>query len=135
VVHDPHNRTPNVFLSYRREDAGSFARYLLDRLKRDLRLENVFLYVRDVFGGDDWRRVILDHIDASDVVVALIGARWVGPREDGTWRIFDDDDVVRWELERALHIRPSHVVPTMLDGARLPSALPPSSAPSTAPNG
>jgi len=111
-------------LSYRREDAGSFAHWLGDRLKRDLRLENVFLDVRDVFGGDDWRRAIADRIDASDVVVALIGARWAGPRKDGTWRIFDDDDVVRWELDRALRVHPSHVVPTMLNGAQLPSALP-----------
>ena len=35
---------------------------------------------------------------ASDVVIAVIGACWAGPRADGTWRIFDDDDVVRWEL-------------------------------------
>ena len=95
-----------------------------DRLKRDLRLQNVFLDVRDVFGGDDWRRTIADRIAESDVVIALIGPRWVGPRTDGTLRIFDDDDVVRWELAYALRLRPSHVVPTMLDGARLPSSLP-----------
>jgi hypothetical protein len=129
VGYDPHNHTPNVFLSYRREDVGAFALWLGERLKRDLRLENVFLDVRDVFGGDDWRRVIADRIAASDVVIAVIGVRWAGPRADGTWRIFDHDDVVRWELGHALSIRPSHVVPTMLNGARLPSALPPELTP------
>jgi hypothetical protein len=121
---DQLNHTPSVFLSYRREDSATFARSLGDGLKRDLRLENVFLDVRDLFGGDDWRRTITDRIDASDVVLALIGKRWAGPRADGTSRVFDDDDVVRWEIEYALRIRPTHVVPTMLDGAGLPSALP-----------
>lgn len=120
----PENRTPSVFLSYRREDAGAFAVSLGDRLKADLRLENVFVDVRDVFGGDDWRRVIADRLTRSDVVVALIGAHWSGPRPDGTSRIFDVDDVVRWELERVLGTRPADVVPTMLDGARLPPVLP-----------
>ena len=70
---DSHNRTPSVFLSYRREDARAFALWLGDRLKRDLRLENVFLDVRDVFGGDDWRKVIAERVAAADVVIALIG--------------------------------------------------------------
>jgi hypothetical protein len=96
-----------------------------DRLKDDLRLENVFIDVRDVFGGDDWRRAIADRLALSDVVIALIGARWAGPRPDGTLRIFDPDDVLRWELEYMLGIRPTNVVPTMLDGARLPPVLPP----------
>jgi len=100
VEYRPDNRTPNVFLSYRREDTGPFAVSLGDRLKGDLRLENVFVDVRDVFGGDDWRRMIADRLTRSDVVVALIGAYWSGPRPDGTLRIFDVDDVVRWELER-----------------------------------
>jgi hypothetical protein len=124
VGHDQCNRTPNIFLSYRREDTGAFALSLGDRLKHDLRLENVFLDVRDVFGGDDWRRVIADRIAASDAVIALIGPRWAGPRADSPCRIFDDNDVVRWELGHALRILPSHVVPTMLNGARLPTALP-----------
>ena len=130
-----HNHPPNAFLSYRREDAGPFAVWLGDRLRGDLRLENVFLDVRDLFGGDDWHRVIADRIAASDVVIAVIGTHWAGPRADGTSRIFDHDDVVRWELEQALRVRPSHVVPTMLNGARLPPALPPSSHRSTALSG
>ena len=124
MEYDLEIRTPNVFLSYRRDDARALALRLAERLKRDLRLENVFLDVQDVFGGDDWRKVIADRITASDVVIALIGARWAGPRPDGTWRIFDVDDIVRWELGRALRVRQSHVVPAMLDGAQLPSALP-----------
>lgn len=117
---------PNVFISYRRDDTGNVARRLGRKLKQDLGLDDVFLDTEDIWGGDDWHSTLAQRLHASRAVVALIGDRWAGG-PDGR-RIFDNDDVVRWELRLTLRAG-RELVPTMVDGARFPHELPDDIAP------
>lgn len=109
-----------IFISYRREDTEQVAARLGTRLKDDLRLENVFLDTQDIWAGERWREVLDQRLRQADAVVVLVGHRWAGP--DGQ-RILDAEDVVRWEVRRAIDLA-CELVPVMVDGARWPARVP-----------
>lgn len=111
-----------VFISYRREDTPVVAARLATRLKDDLRLDNVFLDRMDILAGWPWRAVLARRLRSSDAVLVLVGDRWGGGPDGG--RILAPNDMVRWELRRAMELG-CELVPTMVDGARLPTRLPP----------
>jgi hypothetical protein len=72
--------------------------------------------------------VITTAVESCDVLLALIGDRWLtitGP--DGRRRLDNPDDYVRLEIEAAL-ARNVRVIPILVDGAQMPRAdeLPPS---------
>jgi hypothetical protein len=122
---------PRVFISYRRDDASGHAGRLYDSLASPLGAENVFMDVDAIGLGSDFAEVIADAVKRCDVVVALIGRRWVsaaGP--EGRRRLDDPDDFVRIELESALG-NDIVVIPTAVQGAGFPVAdeLPPSLEP------
>ena len=87
----------------------------------------MFLDTQDIRAGDHWREVLDARLRLADAVVVLVGRQWAGA--DGR-RILEADDVVRWELRRALDLG-CEVVPTMVDGARWPAEMPPDLAPVT----
>lgn len=98
-------RTPRrgVFISYRRDDASGHAGRLYDLLAESLGAERVFIDVDTVGPGSDYRRAIEQALDTTAVFLALVGPRWVGPKNDGTRRIDDEADTVRRELEAPSH--------------------------------
>ena len=80
--------------------------------------------------GDDFVQVITAAVGSCEVLLALIGDRWLTVAdEDGRRRLDDPDDFVRLELEAAL-ARNVRVIPILVEGARMPRAaeLPPSLA-------
>ena len=109
-----------VFISYRRDDTGSAAGRIYDRLCRLLTRSNVFFDVSTIGGGEQFATKIVAEIARSDAVVVFIGARWLAAAEGGgNPRIFDADDYVRAELRAALG-RPILVLPVLVDGAAMP---------------
>jgi WD40 repeat protein len=80
--------------------------------------------------GVDFVEVIEETVGSADVVLALIGPRWLGAADaHGTPRLEKPDDLVRLEIEAAL--RPGvRVIPVLVAGAEMPGsdALPPSLA-------
>lgn len=109
-----------IFISYRREDAAYPAAWLFDRLIGHYGRSEVFKDVDSIEPGDDFLDVIAAAVGSCDVLLALIGSRWLtvtGP--DGQRRLDDPGDVVRLEIEAAL-ARDVRVIPLLVDGARMP---------------
>ena len=57
----------------------------------------------------------------SDVLLAVVGPEWLGPREGGPPRIADETDPVRVEVETALR-RPMPIIPVLVHDATMPTA-------------
>lgn len=115
-----------VFLSYRRDDAAGHTGRLHDNLVERLGRENVFQDVEAIGPGERFAETIDRTIAGSDLVLAVIGRRWLAVDPDtGRPRLDDPDDVMRRELESALRVG-RRVVPVIVDSARLPprDALP-----------
>jgi hypothetical protein len=125
------SRPPRIFISYRREDAVAYAGRLYDALAERFGEANVFMDVDTIALGTDYTAAIDRALASCDAVVAVIGRSWLDARDAaGRRRLEDPGDVLRIEVERALS-GPLLVVPTCVQGTRLPTEeqLPPSLAP------
>lgn len=112
----------DVFISYRREDAGSAGR-LGDWLGSHFGADRVFVDVTDIGGGQDFPLAIEQAIRDCRTLVAVVTPRWSdGLAAPGDW--------VRRELTLAL-AGGKPIVPVLLDGAPPPtrSAMPADLAP------
>jgi outer membrane protein assembly factor BamB len=119
-----------IFMSYRREDTAFPAGWLYDRLASHFGRDQVFKDIDSIELGDDFIEVITTAVGSCDVLLALIGGRWLTiTGQDGRRRLDNPDDFVRLEIEAALarHVR---VIPILVDAAQMPRAgeLPPSLA-------
>lgn len=111
-----------IFLCYRREDTGHPAGRLYDRLTSRFGMSRVFEDVNSIKLGDDFLEVITAAIGDCDVLLVLIGDRWLTVTgQDGQSRLADPGDVVRLEIEVAL-AGDVRVIPILVDGARMPRA-------------
>ena len=119
-----------IFLSYRREETGYAAGWLYDRLNERFSNGQVFKDVDSIKLGEDFIDAIAAAVESCDVLLALIGDRWLtitGP--DGRRRLDAPEDFVRLEIETAL-TRDVRVIPILVAGAKMPDAadLPPNLA-------
>lgn len=110
-----------VFISYRRSDTQQAAGRLADRLIERFGPDAVVIDVTTDQVGRDYRSVIFDSIESADVVLALVGPRFLVESPDGSRRLDDPDDPLRLELSRALARRGIPVIPVLVDGAELPA--------------
>jgi TIR domain-containing protein len=100
-----------IFISYRREETAYPAAWLYDRLAARFADDQVFKDVDSIELGDDFVEVITGAVGSCDVLLALIGDRWLTVTdEDGQRRLDDPNDFVRVEIEAAL-TRPGHSDP------------------------
>lgn len=111
-----------IFISYRREDSAGHAGRLYDRLQRDFPGDEVFIDVERIVSGDDFARSIEGTIQKCDVVLVVIGPRWLTAADQyGQRRLDKGDDWVRTEIGAAL-TRNVRVIPILMDDAALPRA-------------
>lgn len=120
----------SIFISYRRDDSAGHAGRLADRLAQRLGPDRVFRDIEDIAAGEDFVTRLERQVDECQVMLALIGPRWLAPGPGGRPRLFDEQDWVRREIVRAMS-RGLRVIPVLLQGATLPGpdALPPDLAP------
>ena len=109
-----------IFISYRRDDAAGYARAVYAELAREFGAERVFIDVDDIAAGQSFDKVIRREVGAAQVLLVLIGNRWLGERDGAPQRIHDVDDFVRIEVATGL-ARGMRVIPLLLDGAAMPS--------------
>jgi hypothetical protein len=109
-----------VFISYRREDAAGYAQAIFGHLERHLRRDQIFMDVDTLEPGIDFIARIQQAITESDVVIAVIGKRWMGERSNAPARIHDPHDFVHLEIATALS-RDIKVIPVLVDGASMPN--------------
>ena len=111
-----------IFISYRREDTAYPAGWLYDRLAGHFARSQVFNDIDSIELGDDFVEVITTAVGSCDVLLALIGDRWLTVTgQDGRRRLDNPDDFVRLELEAAL-ARGVRVIPILVEGAQMPRA-------------
>src|ERR1022692_1821807 len=119
-----------IFLNYRREETAYAAGWLYDRLAERFGGGQIFKDVDSIELGDDFVEKITRAVGSCDVLLALIGDRWLTIKgADGRRRLDDPEDFVRVEIEAAL-ARDIRVVPILVAGATIPDAgvVPPSLA-------
>ncbi len=128
VLADEPKSSLGIFISYRRDDSRESVGRIHDYLRQGFEDEHLFLDVDRQAAGEDYRTVIGRALDAAEVVLVVIGVRWLAPAAaDGGRRIDDPEDMVRIEIETAL-ARGRRVVPLLVQGAAMPAEaqLPPS---------
>jgi hypothetical protein len=118
-VYDDHTRGDSgmaaIFISYRREDAAGHAGRLCDRLSQVFGGHSVFMDVEDIRPGEDFTRAIRDKIAGCQLLIAVIGPRWLATLRER----MGGQDFVRAELAAALE-RKIAVIPVLVGGARMP---------------
>ena len=106
-----------IFISYRIEDTGHAASALERELVRVFGEEQIFLDHRKLEGGQLWDESLTAAVRSANVVLALIGPRWLTASDsDGRHRLESEDDWVRRELTLALEVK-GRLIPIMVDGA------------------
>jgi hypothetical protein len=109
-----------VFISYRREDSSGYAGRLFDILSTHFGRENTYMDLDTIRGGDNFETVIEEKISQCDVLLAVIGERWLTiTGVNGSRRLDMADDFVRLEIAKALE-RGVRVIPVLVGGATMP---------------
>jgi len=109
-----------IFMSYRREDTEFPAAWLFDHLVAHFGEGQVFKDVDAIQPGDDFAEVIRSAVASCDVLLVLIGDRWLTiTDDDGQRRLDHPEDFVRLEIQAALS-RIVRVIPILVGKARMP---------------
>jgi formylglycine-generating enzyme required for sulfatase activity len=112
---------PRIFLCYRRQDSIGVAGRIYDRLRAHFGNDAIFMDIDSIPFGEDFREHIDTAVGQCDIVLAVIGPKWVG--EIGAQRRLDDPrDFVRIELESALN-RKLPLIPILIDHAAMPAEI------------
>lgn len=111
---------PAIFISFRTDDEP-FAATLIDHTLSDrFGADQVFRSSRSIRAGDDFDTVIRTVLRRCDVLLAVIGPRWLSAADGtGRRRLHQRDDWVRREIRTALR-EGTRVVPVLLNGAARP---------------
>jgi tetratricopeptide (TPR) repeat protein len=114
--------TDTIFINYRREDSIGSAGRLHDWLAQTFGQQNIFMDVDSIPVGVDFVADLNSQVAACDVVLVVIGPNWLDAKdESGRRRLDNPDDFVAIEIAAAL-ARDIHVIPVLVDGARMPKA-------------
>lgn len=116
-----------IFISYRRKDSKAFTERLYQSLLRHYRSDQIFMDVDNIFGGQNFVKVLERTLHRCDTLLAVIGPEWVSMENDKGRRIVQRYDFVRQEVHTALK-REITVIPVLFDETPMPAAnaLPPS---------
>ena len=114
-------RRGQIFISYRRDDTAGYARALYDRLVQHFSPERVFMDVDAIEPGLPFDEAIQRALDRCEILLVVIGKRWLEAPAGKAPRISDPGDFVRLEITAAL-ARDIRVIPLLLDGAPMPTA-------------
>ena len=107
-------------MSYRREDTEFPAASLFDRLIAQFGEGQVFKDVDAIQPGDDFAEEIRAAVESCDVLLVLIGDRWLTAADNnGQRRLDHPEDFVRLEIQAALN-RSVRVIPILVGRARMP---------------
>lgn len=112
-----------IFVSYRRDDAAGHAGRLHDSLIEHFRREQIFMDIDAIEPGLDFVESIQGALLQCDVLLVLMGPRWLGPQGSaGRRRLDDPADFVRLEVQSALSRADLRVVPVLIQDAEMPTS-------------
>jgi TIR domain len=124
----PERRAFHIFINYRREDTAGHAGRLYDALAARFGDDHVFMDIDAIDPGEDFTQVVEQSVGSCDVLLALIGRSWTSTVDrEGRRRLDKPNDWVRVEIQTALERPDTRVIPTLVQGAEMPSSdeLPP----------
>lgn len=120
ITKPPKRQGKSIFLSYRREDSADVTGRIYDRLVQHYGVDNIFKDVDSIPLGVDFRDHLEKVVSECDVLVAIIGKKWLDMKNSsGNRRINDPRDFVRIEIESALKRR-IPVIPVLVQNAIMP---------------
>jgi hypothetical protein len=108
-----------IILSYRRADSDAIAGRIRDKLVSHYGEDSVFMDIDNIPFGLDFREHVKAALLENDILIAVIGPKWVGSDGNNRIRISEETDPVRIEVETALK-RDIPVVPVLVGGAAMP---------------
>jgi CHASE2 domain-containing sensor protein len=111
---------PRIFINYRHADSIAYAELLCRQLVEQFGADNVFFDREAIDLGDEFARIIEQRVGACEVLLALIGPKWLTLADDAGGRRLDQPhDYVRYEIAAALahNIR---VIPVLVGATRMP---------------
>ncbi len=108
---------PTVFVNYRVLEQPGYATLLHRELAQEFGTDRVFLASRSLRAGDDFVQEVFAHLRRSQVLLAVIGPRWLDYTGD------PDQDWVLREIAEAFELG-IRVVPVLVEDAVLPAGLP-----------
>lgn len=110
---------PRITISYRRGDSLGITGRIFDRLATRYGRETIYRDIDNVPVGVDFRSHIRKALSETDVLIAVVGTKWLGPRS-GASRLVNGADPVRVEIETALR-NEVPLIPVLVSGAVMPS--------------
>jgi TIR domain len=123
VTQEPPRGAFSIFINYRREDTAGHAGRLYDALAGRFGDNHVFMDVDAIDPGADFTQVVEQSVGSCDVLLALIGRRWTTTTDrEGRRRLDKPNDWVRVEIQTALARPDTRVIPTLVQGAEMPSS-------------
>jgi hypothetical protein len=109
-----------IFISYRREDSSASAGRVYDRLNGRFPSNRIFIDVDNIAPGVDFVKAIEKSVGSCDVLIAVIGKRWlISSDEEGKRQLENSEDFVRIEIATALK-RDIRVIPVLVENASMP---------------
>lgn len=110
-----------IFISYRREDSAGHSGRLFDRLRERFGSDKVFMDVADIEPGVDFVEAIDRAVGSCDVLLVIIGKKWLTCTDaSGKRRLDDPKDFIRLEAAAALR-RDIRVIPVLIQDATMPT--------------
>ncbi|MBS0244457.1 MAG: TIR domain-containing protein, partial [Proteobacteria bacterium] len=112
-----------IFINYRRGDDPGATGRLFDRLQTAFKSEQLFMDVEGgIAAGADFVDVLREQVSYSDILLAVIGQKWLSIiDEQGRSRLDNPDDFVRIEIAAAME-QGKLVIPVLVGGAGMPTA-------------
>lgn len=111
-----------IFINYRRGDDPGFTQALFARLEAAFGPDNLFMDIDNIEPGLDFVRVLRDQLARCDILLAVIGRRWLeAVDESGRRRLDDENDFVRVEIEICLKLG-KRIIPVLVNNATMPRA-------------
>lgn len=105
----------SCFINYRTGDGEQVATHLGRELSQRFGESEVFRASDSIPAGVDFERSLKKAARGCEVLLAVIGTRWLEKREsDGLRAIDDPDDWTRWEIAAAFQAG-STVIPVLID--------------------
>lgn len=110
-----------IFISYRRDDTRHVAGRLSGDLADRFGAASIFRDVESIDGGEEFPEKLEKALSHCQMMLVLIGAKWLGITDAGGRRRLDNpDDWVRQEIATALR-RKVRVVPVLVEDTPLPA--------------
>ena len=108
-----------IFVNYRRDDERLIAARIRDQLAQTFGDANVFMDIDNLLAGQRFDIELEKALDQTDVLLAVIGPRWLGLLVDR--QTSRERDYVKEEIAGALK-RGIVVIPVLIERTPLPQA-------------